>query len=761
MATSSKYIQLSSSVLMEYVYSDQEQINVPGNEFRISTTTAPIWKMSNGHSNEDQILNADSAEVIQDGLPIGTSNVRNRSFAPILPYRGALLDINKLIFYNDYDPKLTSTPNLPINFTSPKAPVYDTIRLHLVQGFNFEDNFGLVLSVKCKKKDGSNLVLSNYSYNKEDSSFEVLNPNPFFFGGRVYASYVEIRVLSLYNLIYDYWLGVLTGDTVVERITDFNGVMRNQMISIYFAWAKDREINDGQEYINIFDTKAIDLPVRDQFDSIAAKIEESSGGDYIEFYATYGGKIIENYILDLNNSGYDFILLHDLTVSEYVFDPTSSSYSWIKTDDLQISQVDEYDKPNLYRPIIKNTTAIAFKVDYVVRLYNRQDNTQVWKTASMISQSAAKYGRKIKAISLGSNPIQTKIYNQNVIKDIQINRITEPVLNNTKYVTSFTTNSEISITTETVNPAPTNNGSTSTIVNTPTTLQNTGTENLQIYGNGLGRVLIPESVAFLKFTLFQKVNSQNSRMNLSGLGDLYIVFNSPQNENLEFIEFPNQYTSKGQGEVVFRLSENDTKRILALTTRTFRIFIQNDQGDRTFLYAGDFFSSAEFQDLAKANKVAELEYQISTLTNQILGLNTVVTQQSDTINQLNVTNQQLQSAAAQPVLAPVTASTTVEDVVNQTQSIIDQKDSQINSQNSTIEQLSSQVASLTATLDSTLQALSQINGLQNVTQDVTTPTPPPTESNESVGKKLIDKVKANLKTDIASSQTVKINKKTK
>ena len=35
--------------------------------------------------------------------------------------------------------------------------------------------------------------------------------------------------IYLYNLIYDYWLGVLTGDTVVERITDFDGVKREQL----------------------------------------------------------------------------------------------------------------------------------------------------------------------------------------------------------------------------------------------------------------------------------------------------------------------------------------------------------------------------------------------------------------------------------------------------------------------------------------------------------------------------------------------------
>lgn len=619
MATSSKYIQLSSSVLMEYVYADQEQINEPGNQFRISTLTAPLWKMSNTHSKQDQILNSDSSELIKDNLPVGTANVRNRSFAAILPYKGALLDTNKLIFYNDYDPKLTPSANLPITFTDPQAPVYDTVKLHLVQGFNFEDNAGLMLSLKIKKKSGDTMVIANLSYNKDDS-FEIINPSPFFFGGKVYDSYIEVRVLSLYNLIYDYWLGILTGDTVVERITDFDGVMRNQMIEVFFGWVKEVTRTDGQDYIEIFDVKAVDLPVRDQFETISAKIEESLDGDFIEFYATYGGNIIENYMIDLNNSGYDFILLHDLIISEYVYDAASATYSWIKTDELQITQTDAYDSPNFYRPIIKNSSAISFKIDYVVRLYDRNTSSQVWKTASMISNSAAKYGRKMRSINLGDNPIQTKIYNQNVIKDIKINKISDPVLTTTKYITSLQSNSNISITTDTINDVPTVTGSTGTLVTQSQILQNEGTANSQVYGNGLGRIFIPDAVAFLRFTLYQKVNGQNSRMNLSGLGNLYIVFEDNLGESLEYIEFPNQYVSKGNGEVVFRLSEKETKNVLSLSNRVFKIYLENDAGERTFLYSGNFYSIAEYQDLAKNSRIIDLESQVSSLQSTVTSL---------------------------------------------------------------------------------------------------------------------------------------------
>jgi hypothetical protein len=747
MATSSKYIQLSSSVLMEYIYSDQNQINVPGNEFRIPTSTAPLWKTKNLHSKEDQILNSDSSEVVQDGLPIGTGNVRNRSFAPVEPYKVALLDIDKLVFYNDYDSDLTPTPQLPIVFTGPQSPVYDTIRLHLVQGFNFEDNEALILTIKARKKDGSNFVLCNLVYNREDT-WETMNPNPFFFGGRVYNSYLEVRVLSLYNLIYDYWLGVLTGDTVAERITDFNGILRNQQIQTFFSWIDKKETVDQQTYLFLNGTKSVDLPVRDQFETISAYISEASNGDYVEFYATYGGKIIENYILDLNSSGYDFILLHDLVVSEYVYDPSTATYNWIKTDDLQISQTNEYDKPNLYRPIIKNNNAVSYKIDYVVRMYNRNDNTQVWKTASMISTSAAKYGRKLKAINLGSNPVQTKIYNQNVVKDISINRITEPVVNNIRYITSLTDSANISISAESINEVA---GATSgTLVTTPTNLQNTGNQNAQIFDNGLAKLLIPNSTSYLKLTMYQKINGQNKRMNLSGLGNLYISFTSNDEEDIDFIEWPNPYNSKVSGEIVFRLSAPEAKRILKLTNREFRVFLENESKDRTFLYAGTFYDVKGYQEAKAKDKITSLEEQVKNLSTQISTLTTLTTTQQKAISTLTIDNNKFAQTVQN--LTTINSTTTSKNSKSdlQKQEIINSQNEMIQNLKTQIEQLNEAVKQLTTSLNTSMNALAQSNGFPSPTKNQFKPVIP-TKAPMQL-KKEIDSKLANIKTTRASNQ---------
>ena len=634
MATSSKFIQLSSSVLLEYIYADNSQINVPGNPYRISTTTAPIWEMQNSHTNIPQILNSDSSEKIVPNSPTGTGNSRNRSFAQISASEIALLDIDKITPYNDYDIDLTNTSSLPITFSSTQAPVYDTIRLHLVQGFNFEQNEGLALTIKAKKKDDKGIILGNLVYNKTDI-YETLNPSSFFFGGRVYDSYVDFRVLSLYQLQYDYWLGTLTGDTVVEKITGGNGVANDQQIQIFFYWIKTYKTVDEQTYGYVDNITAIDISTQDQFESISAYIANSSGGDYIEFYGKYNSSIIEQFILDLNQSGFDYMLLHDLVISEYVNDG-SGNYGWVKTDDLQISQTTEYDKPNVYRPVIKNGSATSFKIDYVLRLYNRQDNSQVWKTSSMISFDTQKYGKKIGSINLGTNPVRSIIYNKKYTKEIKINRQQDPVQENTKYITSFLDATDISISFDTVNLDENNTSTTNSItnINNPSLQNNTSTGN--IYSNGLAKILIPDSVSFLKFTIYQKGSSNtNIPLNISGIGEILISFKNDNGDEINITEYPTTSTSATRGEIIFKLTEEQSKNILGLSNRSFGLYLVNDKKEKTFLYSGKYYSTEQWMQLSINDKISSLESMINRMTIQSNQYTKTIGSQSDIITGLN------------------------------------------------------------------------------------------------------------------------------
>lgn len=754
MATTSKFVQLSSSVLLEYIYADQSAINVAGNQFRLNTTTNPIWLLENKNIGEFQVLNADSAERLQSGQPIGTGNVRNRSFAQISSYQSALLSINKLVPYNDYDTNLIET--FPIPFSNAQAPVYDTIRLHLVQGFNFETYSGLTLSVKCNRKDDKTISLLNLVYNKTDT-YEILNPASFFFAGRVYDTYLEFRVLSLYNLIYDYWIGTLTGDTAVERITQGVGIKRNQQIQLSFAWIQEKKRINNQDYIYLYDSAPVDIPVQDQFETIAAYIGESSGGDYIEFYGTYKGNVIAQFIQDLNKNGNDYMMLHNLVISEYIYDSASASYFWQKTDDLELSQIENYEEPNVFRPVIKNSSAIAFKIDYTCRLYNRVDNSQIWKTASMSSTSASKYGKSLMKLNLDINPVLAKIYNKNVIKDIQVNRIVEPVLENAKYVTSFLDNTQISISYESINPG--------TDVSTPPSLVTKANEayiktgNSNIFANGLGRILVTDSICYLKFVVYQKNPSVggNTPLNLAGIGNLVLSFITNTGENIDIQEFPTTSISKDRGEVVFRISETQAKLILGLTNKQFRIFLINPKGERTFIYNGKFYNQNEWMTIAETDRIASLEKQIGNITQvntQLLSqLQTSTTLIEDVQSQVETLTRQLSTESAQNI----TESQTITNLTNQNKS----QQQVINTLNRTIKELNVSISLAQSKLladgglMSTLQ--SQLANQNNIL-DQSKPKAEATQNQQSQLEKNLESVKGSIKTTPATTYSLPINK---
>lgn len=631
MATASRFVGLTSSVLLEYVYADQSEINSPGNPYRIYTGTYPIWLMDNAHVDEHLILNGDNSEIIADGLPQGTGNVRDRSFVSLDRYKGALLDIDKVTIYNDYDTDLTNTASLPIAFVAEKSPVYDTIKVHLIQGFNFEDNQGFTLSIKAKDKNGKEFFLANMAFTKNDVH-ETLNPTPFFFAGKSFDSFVEIRVLSLYNLIYDYWIAAPNGDSVVEKVTKDVGILRAQPIQLSFSWISEINSSEDQEFISLADTVEIDLPVKDPFESISAFIEESSGGDYIEYYATHNGSIIENYIIDLNNSGGDYIVLHDLVVSESIYNTSSGEYDWVVTDTLQTSQTSDFDLPNTFRPIIKNGSAVAYKIDYTCRLYNRNDNSQIWRTGSMLSYGANKYGRKLKTINLGENPIQTKIYNKKIVKNIELVRDQEEVFDKTKYITSFLDSNHVSISSQLLNTI--DEKKNKVLSESDANLKSSKGTNNRIFENGLGRIMIPDGVSYIKFIMYQKRNNTNLLLDVSGIGDLKLIFASNKSEEIIIDEYPNNFVSKTGGEVIFRTTQAQSKKILSLSDRSFKIFLENEKGEKSFVYGGNFYSSEEYKDLQETDKISQLEKLLESTNTTLTSTQEISAAQQETINQL-------------------------------------------------------------------------------------------------------------------------------
>jgi hypothetical protein len=605
MATNSKYVQLSNQVLLEYQYRNQGST---ANE--LTTSQAPWYLMENDHDKTISIFNNDNSTN-------ETGNVRTRMGVLIdsTTSKYGYLKLDQITALNDYDPKLTDTVDLPVTFSTTQNVAYDVIRLHLVQGFNYENNEGFFFRAGFDSQADQKVYHTNLAYRKADS-YAKINPEPFILGGKYYASYVEILVPALYNLIEEFrdasYSGSPTGDLPSSRLTGGSGPKYSSLINVDFGWIKNNTTINGQNYYNVFDLVSLDLPVLDQFNDVSAVVQNSTQVDYIEFYAAYNGNIIDNFITQLNNApGNDYIILHELNVYEHVWSGGATA-SWIQTSKLEFVQDSNYEDPVLYRPVIQNQAAQAYRLDYVIRLFNRDDNTSIWKTASAQFNNAAKYGKTLQKIALGLNPIQPKVYNKIYDKKVSMYNGADTTIGKdeasyAKFVTSFMESNQVLITSQ--NAYLQRDPNTNKI--TYKTVGNSQTET--IFAQGLGKINLTSADTFLKFVIYQGDPQKVVKfLDLNGLGDMYLNFFTNSGEVKKFKAYQDPTISPSSGEVLFKIPADDSREVSKYNDNTFSITSNNGEAESQ-LYTGTFNRIEGTVSAFADRKITNLETQLAEL----------------------------------------------------------------------------------------------------------------------------------------------------
>ena len=238
------------------------------------------------------------------------------------------------------------------------------------------------------------------------------------------------------------------------KLTEGQGFLSTPTITLKVSGIYETIVDNGYNYYNIEEINAVTIANRDIYDNLSASVVESDGGDYFELTGKVQGSTFSNFIATLNSQGGDYVVFHEINVSEQI------GTNFTKTSTQVFTQTTNFDNPILFRPIILNSAiAVSFKINYLLRLYNRADNTQIIKNASLTSFDVKKYGRRLMKINLGVVPTVANVYNQ-VAKDDGSNivvstgnsgnsgddsadsadtseKITEKLVVKTKYVTSF------------------------------------------------------------------------------------------------------------------------------------------------------------------------------------------------------------------------------------------------------------------------------------------------------------------------------------
>ena len=555
--TTSKYVQLTPYMVMEYMYADQpnpETYNV-----NTGSTTVSYDKLSNGMvqsiggtaDNGVQIFNqSENYSLTKNTTLDNVVRVTDNSFIPLNP--------NYIIPYNDFNPKLTSTADLPVDFSSNFAIVYDSVRYHILAGYNLGNIDGVILGIDFLDVDGTYVTFSQIFIDSGFAGQYTLNPSPLMIGINSYDKYFEIKVPSLVNLNNQY-ISSPTPSLTPAALLSHSGKgfvvgspMRIRAYEVLNTTLTTGYVTYGANLIS-----TLSLESEDPFRNIGAYIAPADTGDFFEYFATDNGGFIEDFILFQNSIGNQYYIQNDIKVFEQI------GTAFIQTANFYTIQTNAYDIPNLYRPIIRNAgVASTFNLRYTMTLVNSVDQSRVTRIASVTYNNPAKYGAYIAPLQLQNLPQVQKIYNKVATET----NISVPSTNPTpriivKYSNVFYERNLVNTTMANL------------VVKGTTITQADGGSDETVYGQGKAYIRISPFDNYYKFTFYKQGAAGNTQLiDLESSGTYYMVFINNSNKKVSAPSIDDKnIANSAKGELAFKVSETLATEVLQYTNRTYSI----------------------------------------------------------------------------------------------------------------------------------------------------------------------------------------------
>lgn len=181
---------------------------------------------------------------------------------------------------------------------------------------------------------------------------------------------------------------------------------------------------------------------------------------------------------------------------------------------------------------------------------------------------------------------------------------------------------------------------------------------------GDGMIRISPFDDYYLFTLYDEVDGEDKPIDLSNVGSLYLNFIG-ETDDIDILNHTQvEEVDLSQGEVLFRITRSDSKKILALNNNNFYIstkMIDPQDGstsDESVIYQGlwlaasdanriSLTSQIEEQRLEYSIELAKLQAEIADLKAQIAELVTSATEDDVTIEALRNSNDELTNELAE------------------------------------------------------------------------------------------------------------------
>lgn len=671
MASTSKFLQLTPQILVEYIYKDTvtpEVIETDSNGSRIHI-------LNNTYTNTNFLFNEDNPYVY-------TGNTKLLSAIPITADKSkyAYLTSNTALQYLDYDPNLIDIATYQAQITGPyNVPVklieYDTIKIHLLSGFDFIDSDGIMFEVLIRDRSGKKHNIASLAYLKADN-YEINNPKPLLIGERLYTKYILLKVPAL-SWITDGYLATPNNlNILANQLTSNAGVLTQSTIELTSKFITKTEKNNGQVYFYIGESSTAAINMLDEYSLLSAVVQESEGGDYFEIYGEYNGDIYEDFILQLNlQPNTSIMVVHDINVFEQV------GTSFVLTTEQSFIQSNDFGEPYVFRPVILNShIAVSYRIDYTMRLINKNDNSQVLKQSQFSSFDVKKYGRKIRKINMGTVPTVTKVYN---VLPADVSQI---VLNNpaaifdnsnssnniqTKFVMGFRERLKVSASVSSVKATPSvleEGDIVPTVAGARTSSSGAAIEiksltpTEEIWTQGEAAISLSPFDNFILFVMYDNTlqnatgAAQPQLLDLTNMGTFYLTFkDEATGDEVRISNYTNvKNLSPIKGELLFKINKEEATKILKQSSNNFyvssRLELNDSKSDETMVYFGKWYKVDEVIEIRNSEIIKDLNSKLlkstSSTVTEVSNLTTNVNQLKDQNSKLIEENNNLKKSLA-------------------------------------------------------------------------------------------------------------------
>lgn len=587
MAQISKYIKLDKDILLEYVYNDG---NLIGEQYKILTDS---------RTRKRSYIATDTS---------GTSNAQINQLFNLDLISGKYGKVN-----TDYYSYLQYS-----NYSSGTPVRHDTLNFHIPINWTFGEYLGFY--VKVYAFDTTNTVtydLSNFYFDMTDISQQSLlsfiTP-PLLFQEKLWGKQISIQIPAVSEIAAQLSNNSPRPNSINYNLTDGVGLSSTSPVFIDFYFISGIQTINNVTTYNVGQKLTTTVPQTPEFERLGLTIQHSSNGDFFEIFGTYNDTVGEfkKFIDDSVNIGHKYYVEYNITVYEQN----------IRGKSIKMTLMDNFNDSVEYRPIIKYSTTTAI-IDVEMRLIDLVDDSYILRRASygMLQDEVSKYSLNLSKINL-ANAIKPKIYNikNNIDPSLlgktnsmgKTNMPTGKTGNGYKVGIATTKGSvqgntfdpnSVQTTIQTINvPYPVLVEKFNVIGKSDNAIINSNT----FYGNGKMQIQIYPFDNILKFIIATGDNSTPNYLDMSGLGDIQLVFkNDATTVSFPVLIGPTDVDLKN-GQVVFKVTQSKFQAIKTIFKSGVNLFYitATNQSTTTLVYTGLFQIFDTTSNVTNLNKVS-------------------------------------------------------------------------------------------------------------------------------------------------------------